>query len=205
MSCERLPDLKQLTVDDPAALLNVGWIRHFSQCDDCRNEHDLAKDTLTIYKQLEQERLTRCPDGPKWEDFCAIVMGETKSSALHRGNFRVHMLAAAVIGAFMVGIAGTWILSGPNIDIGTAVAEHKSEIQESNIDNLQKSGSAEVAKDDVGKQGQDAEGVWGELRINKLGELEVVGNSIGTRFQNKRPTMTLEPIETPRVTPVSNQ
>jgi len=210
MVCEKLTTLKQLVVENPLVLEGEEWLRHFKECTDCREEKAGLENSLTVFKQLEGERLSGCTLGPTWERLCAALIENQPP----RNPSKFPILAAAVIGAFIIGAIGSWALFDPNqIDKNHIVKEKGPVSIEPNhrVEQVSKTSTNVDGNNFNRKNNND---VWGELRLNQRGQLEVVrykqeGDALAEKtvysLNQNSPYQRVTSQGTPSATPVLNQ
>ena len=197
MSCEKLGEIKQLVVERPDQLRDGPLSAHLLLCDVCTAEVAAMEHTLTVFTQLEQERLSRAPSGPSWEQLCSVL----KEQKGQKSTRPLTLLAAAVLVAFIVGVSTTWVFF-PTDQAGTSEIAKNTLIE-------QKEGQSPEEKQPRASQLVESSqnGVWGELRIKVDGTLEVVTEKTSNDIINHRslnPRWEL-PSSMPPTIPVSNR
>lgn len=196
MSCEKLETLKKIAISDPGQIRGGTWDLHIEMCGECRRELSSMEDTLAVFFQLENERLSRSPSGPSWEKICAVLHEQNTSRPLRSWQ----ILAAAVVGAFIVGATASWAVFQPFRAPDTLVADSAT--------NVSTSAPASQIPENVNPQQlkQTPNEIWGELRVRPDGSLELVSETDLRAIPNRRQGLTLElAVPTPSAIPVSNR
>jgi anti-sigma factor RsiW len=73
-SCEQLPLLARLAVEQPALLARREWSEHLRACPACREEASAHARAVAVFRQVEAARLADgVPEGPSWERLAAAL------------------------------------------------------------------------------------------------------------------------------------
>ncbi|MCZ6531465.1 MAG: hypothetical protein O7A08_00715 [SAR324 cluster bacterium] len=124
MSCEQTPLVQRLAVEDCEALERPIWRKHFRSCQECQEEWKGFAQSLAIFKQLEQERVSHYRTVPGWESFARILAHDTGWSRTVRST-RVRLVAAGAALLMVGGVSAFLMWSGGTPSSQVAVESAK--------------------------------------------------------------------------------
>ena len=131
MSCDQLLLMQRLAVEQNETLASDDWQDHFAACEECRAEWNAFSRSLTIFRQLEQERVSRFSASPSWEDFSRKLSADWRRWQFFRG-LRLRKLrfpvAAAVVATLTVGGVSMWVKEGGDKTSPRTTANQTAEI-----------------------------------------------------------------------------
>lgn len=111
MSCEQTPLVQRLAVEDCEALERPIWRKHFRSCLECQEEWKGFTQSLAIFRQLEQERVSHYRTVPGWESFSRILAHDSGWSRTVRST-RVRIIAAGAALFLVGGVSALLMWSG---------------------------------------------------------------------------------------------
>ncbi len=109
-TCEQLPFVSRLAVDNPYSLLREPWVEHLRACAVCREEAADHSRALAIFRSIESERLACEFSTLTWESVQAAVQRE-ETAAQTRARSRAWLgipVAAAAAGVLAVTAVLGW-------------------------------------------------------------------------------------------------
>jgi hypothetical protein len=97
-TCDQLPFVSRLAVDNPSSLMQEPWLGHMRECAVCRQEAAEHSRALAIFSSIESERLASESSALTWESVQAAIQreeAEIHSHARSRAWWGIPMAAAA--------------------------------------------------------------------------------------------------------------
>ena len=126
MSCDQLLLVQRLAVDQNEVLASDDWQYHIAACEECRAEWNAFSRSLTIFRQLERERVSQFSASPSWEDFSQKLASDWRRWRMFRKlRFPV---AAAVVATLTVGGVSMWVKGDGDKSSPRATAKQTAEI-----------------------------------------------------------------------------